>query len=86
MKLWSITTGQPVAISSQDLKVGALFSAAFCPESPFLVAAGGAKGSVAVWDTLTDPAVAGKYGRKANRGKGVAERAVEAAEPTGRYE
>lgn len=80
VKLWDFSSGQPVAISNQDLKVGALFSAGFCPESPFLVAAGGAKGSVAVWDTLTDPLVAGKYGRKASRGRAVAERAVEAAE------
>ena len=80
MKLWDFSSGQPVAVASQDLKVGALFSADFCPESPFLVAAGGAKGSVAVWDTLTDPLVAGKYGRRASRGRPVAERAVEAAE------
>ena len=44
------------------LKVGAIFSAGFTPDAPFLVAAAGAKGTVVVWDTLSNAAVAAKYG------------------------
>lgn len=34
---------QPSLVATSDMGVGALFSAAFCAESPFLIAAGGAK-------------------------------------------
>ena len=30
---------------------------AFCRDAPLVLAAGGAKGTVAVWDTMTHPAV-----------------------------
>jgi len=43
VKLWDVASEQPTLVASSDVGVGALFSAAFCAESPFLVAAGGAK-------------------------------------------
>lgn len=64
VKLWDVSSEQPSLVAASDMGVGAIFSAAFCAESPFLVAAGGAKGSVAVWDTLSTAAVAAKYGRR----------------------
>ena len=59
-----MTTQQPSLVATAtDLDLGAIFSAGFCPEAPWLIGAGGAKGSVAVWDISTSPAVQAKYGR-----------------------
>ena len=74
-KLWDISTGEPKLLTAKDLKAGSIFAAAFCAESPFLLAAGGAKGKLVVWDTLQDRAVAAKYGNQRPRRKGT--------EPTG---
>ena len=63
VKLWDVA-GTPSLIAAQDLKEGALFAASFCPEQPSLFAAGGAKGSVVVWDILTSSAVASRYGKE----------------------
>lgn len=59
IKLWGLEEGgaQPTLLVLEDLKVGAVFSASFCRDSPMVVAAGGAKGSVAVWDTSNCDAV-----------------------------
>ena len=59
-----MSTHQPGLVASQDLKVGAVFAAAFCPEQPALLAVGGAKGEMVVWDVLTNPALAAKFGRQ----------------------
>jgi periodic tryptophan protein 1 len=67
VKLWDVSTQQPALIATQDLQVGAVFGAAFCPEAPWLLAAGGAMGTVAVWDITTNSAVMSKYGRKLSR-------------------
>lgn len=67
MKLWDVSSQQPALIAAQDLQVGAVFGAAFCPEAPWLLAAGGAMGSVAVWDITTNSSVMSKYGRKLSR-------------------
>lgn len=59
VKLWSISVeGKPSKLAGEDLKVGAVFAAGFCPDAPFVVAAGGAKGTVSVWDTTTHASVA----------------------------
>ena len=44
-------------LAAEDLQVGAVFAAGFCRDAPHLVAAGGSKGTVAVWDVTTAPAV-----------------------------
>jgi len=38
-----VSAEHPSLVATSDMGVGALFSAAFCAESPFLIAAGGAK-------------------------------------------
>lgn len=58
VKLWNTRGQQPVQLASQDLGVGAVFSASFCRDQPLLVAAGGALGTVAVWDAAVEAAVA----------------------------
>lgn len=62
-----MSTQQPSLVASQDLDVGAVFGAAFCPEAPWLLAAGGATGTVAVWDITTNAAVMSKYGRSLSK-------------------
>jgi periodic tryptophan protein 1 len=58
VKLWSVPQGAaPALLASQDLKVGGVFSAAFCRDAPMVVAAGGAKGTVSVWDTRNTESV-----------------------------
>uniref|UniRef100_A0A0D9YJE1 Anaphase-promoting complex subunit 4-like WD40 domain-containing protein n=1 Tax=Oryza glumipatula TaxID=40148 RepID=A0A0D9YJE1_9ORYZ len=42
---------------------GAIFSVSFSNDSPFLLASGGSKGKLKVWNTLTEPAVANKFGK-----------------------
>ncbi len=79
-KLWDISTGEPKLLTAKDLKAGSIFAAAFCAESPFLLAAGGAKGTLVVWDTLQDRAVAAKYGSQRPRRKGTEPAAGEASE------
>lgn len=50
VKLWDISNNVPQMIVSQDLNTGAVFTLGFCAEAPHLLAAGGAKGEVVVWD------------------------------------
>ena len=65
------------------LQVGAAFSAAFCPEAPWLLAAGGAKGTVAVWDiTCSAAVVSSKFGRKLSKAAKAAGAVVQPPTPT----
>jgi periodic tryptophan protein 1 len=64
VKLWDLGGNKPSLVAAQDAKVGAAFAAAFCPDAPWLLAAGGAAGTVAVWDVLTNAAVATRYGKQ----------------------
>ncbi|XWS33151.1 hypothetical protein CRYUN_Cryun22dG0054200 [Craigia yunnanensis] len=50
-----------LATGSMD-KMGAVFSISFSQDSPFLLAIGGSKGKLEVWDTLSETAVSGKFG------------------------
>uniref|UniRef100_A0A0E0L6E7 Uncharacterized protein n=1 Tax=Oryza punctata TaxID=4537 RepID=A0A0E0L6E7_ORYPU len=50
-----------LATASTD-KLGAIFSVSFSMDSPFLLAVGGSKGNLKVWNTLTETAVANKFG------------------------
>ena len=64
VKLWDTTGGQPSLLASEDTGVGAVFTAAFCGECGWLVATGGAKGTVAVWDVTTSAAVRARFGKQ----------------------
>ncbi len=63
VKLWDVRD-KPSLVASQDMKIGALFAAAFCQEQPNLYAVGGAKGEVVVWDVLSSNSVAEKFGKQ----------------------
>ena len=64
MKLWDLTGNKPSLVAGQDLKVGAAFTPGVCQHAPWLLAAGGAMGTVAVWDIMTSAAVTSRYGRQ----------------------
>lgn len=64
VKLWDVAAGQPALLASQDAGVGAVFTASFCKEAPNLVACGGDKATITVWDILQSAPVAKKYGRQ----------------------
>jgi hypothetical protein len=50
VKLWDVHENTPKLVASQDLGVGAVFTVGVPSDAAHLVAAGGAKGEVAVWD------------------------------------
>ena len=63
LKLWDIGAGKPSLVATNNPQIGAVFTAGFAPSVPYLVGCAGSKGEVAVWDILTDEAVArGPYG------------------------
>jgi len=64
VKLWDLSNNQPSCIASLNPKLGAIFSVSFSHDNPFWLACGGSKGKLKVWDTLTEPAVAQKFGRQ----------------------
>ena len=59
-----MSEGRPSLLASEDMGVGAAFTAGFCPEAGWLLAAGGAKGTVAVWDVTTSAAVQTRFGKQ----------------------
>lgn len=62
VKLWDLSNNQPSCVASRNPKAGAVFSISFSEDSPFLLAIGGSKGKLGVWDTLSDAGVSGKFG------------------------
>ncbi|XP_058087364.1 uncharacterized WD repeat-containing protein C17D11.16-like [Magnolia sinica] len=67
VKLWDISNNQPSCVASKDPKAGAVFSVSFSEDNPFLLAIGGSKGRLEVWDTLSDPGVVRRFGSSSNR-------------------
>lgn len=72
VKLWDLTGNQPSCIASTNPKVGAVFAASFCKDAPFLLAVGGSKGNLHVWDTLSSGEVARRFGKFSPRPRRVA--------------
>ncbi|KAE8727174.1 P-loop containing nucleoside triphosphate hydrolases superfamily protein [Hibiscus syriacus] len=62
VKLWDLSNNQPSCVASKNPKAGAVFSISFSQDDPFLLAIGGSKGKLGVWDTLSETAVSGKFG------------------------
>eukprot|EP00850_Spirogloea_muscicola_P003057 SM000012S25319 [mRNA] locus=s12:333757:337733:+ [translate_table: standard] len=60
VKIWDTTNDAPSCLTSINPKVGAIFSLSFCRDSPNLLAIGGSKGKLHVWNTWTSTAVANK--------------------------
>lgn len=58
VKVWSLREGKPTLLAAQNLNVGAVFAMGYCRDAPLILAAGGAAGTVSVWDTMSASAVA----------------------------
>lgn len=69
VKLWDLSNNQPSCIASHKPKAGAVFSISFSVDDPFLLAIGGSKGKLGMWDTLSDAGVSKKFGsyRRGNK-------------------
>jgi WD40 repeat protein len=67
VKLWDLAGNQPTCIASTNPKVGAILSANFCKDAPFLLALGRSKGTLHVWDTMTCGEVSRRFGRFSSR-------------------
>ncbi|KAI3427937.1 hypothetical protein D9Q98_006327 [Chlorella vulgaris] len=84
VKVWSMLEHRPVLLATQNLNVGAVFSMGFSRDSPLVLAAGGAKGTVSVWDTWSAGGVCAFVQQHAPelaaaRGRGAAEQQAAAA-------
>lgn len=52
VKLWDIASeGKPTLVGYKKMTMGELFSLSFYKDIPWVLAAGGSKGEIAVWDT-----------------------------------
>jgi periodic tryptophan protein 1 len=60
-KLWDVSDNKPKLLASMEPKLGAIFSAGFSRDVPYLLAMAGAKGAVGVWDVRSCNAVATKH-------------------------
>jgi periodic tryptophan protein 1 len=59
VKLWDIATGaSPTLVGYKKMTMGELFSLSFYKDIPWVLAAGGSKGELAVWDTEENEKVA----------------------------
>ncbi|ESR34434.1 WD REPEATS REGION domain-containing protein [Citrus sinensis] len=63
VKLWDLSNNQPSCIASRNPKAGAVFSVAFSEDSPFVLAIGGSKGKLEIWDTLSDAGISNRFSK-----------------------
>ena len=63
VKIWDATGNAPKLVASQDLGVGAVFAVGVPSDAAHLIAAGGAKGEVAVWDLQFQPKLKRAYAK-----------------------
>ena len=52
VKLWSVGGSEPAMVGKRNLQLGGIFDVRFSADSPQLLAAGGAKGKMGIWNTL----------------------------------
>lgn len=52
VKVWDISNGvSPIEVETKNMQQGELFSLRFCEDIPWVLAAGGSTGQMAIWDT-----------------------------------
>ncbi|XP_057973944.1 uncharacterized WD repeat-containing protein C17D11.16-like [Malania oleifera] len=69
VKLWDLSDNQPKCVASKNPELGAVFSISFSEDSPFLLAMGGSKGRLEVWDTSTVSGVSRLFGKNINQNR-----------------
>ena len=52
VKLWDVSGAEPAMVGKRNLQLGAIFDVRFSLDSPHLLAAGGSKGKLGMWNTL----------------------------------
>jgi periodic tryptophan protein 1 len=57
VKLWDVSGAAPALLATKDMDIGKVFSVKFSPDSATLLAAGGSKGKLGVWNTLEQEAM-----------------------------
>ncbi|WVY93066.1 hypothetical protein V8G54_032154 [Vigna mungo] len=62
VKLWDLSHNQPSCVASYSPEVGSVYSVSFSEDNPFLLAIGGSKGNLRVWDTQSYSGISQKYG------------------------
>ncbi|KAG5064848.1 hypothetical protein JHK85_006031 [Glycine max] len=67
VKLWDLSNNQPSCVASKSPRAGVIFKISFSEDNPFLLAIGGSKGKLQVWDTLSDAGISRRYGNYKNR-------------------
>lgn len=70
---WLLQDGTPVQVGEKVMAAGKLFTLSFYPSSPFLLATGGDKGLLALWDLREIDAVVQRFGSKAQQEEVAAE-------------
>lgn len=63
VKLWDLSNNQPSFVASKNPDAGAVFSISFSEDNPFLLAIGGSKGRLELWDSLSDTSVHRRFGK-----------------------
>ena len=64
VKVWDITTGSmPQLVGYKKMTMGELFTLSFYKDIPWVLAAGGSKGEIAVWDTEENDNIAKHFGK-----------------------
>ncbi|KAI4342717.1 hypothetical protein MLD38_027307 [Melastoma candidum] len=62
VKIWDLTNSQPSCVVSRNPRAGAVFSISFSEDNPFMLAIGGSKGRLELWDTWSEAAISQKCG------------------------
>ena len=50
VKIWDTTGGKPEAVAQKNLNIDEVFTVSFYGSSPWILAAGGGNGTVALWE------------------------------------
>ncbi|KAI9246854.1 WD40-repeat-containing domain protein [Sporodiniella umbellata] len=57
IKIWNTTNNKPSMVTSRNFELGRIFTAQFCPDSPFQLAMAGSNGKMHVWDMSSNAGV-----------------------------
>lgn len=61
VKVWDVSSGTPNEIATRDVKQGELFTLQFCRDIPWVIATGGSKGELAIWDLSESQRIEGHF-------------------------
>jgi periodic tryptophan protein 1 len=68
IKIWNTTDNKPSMVTSRNFELGRIFSAQFCPDSPFQLAIAGSNGKMHVWDMASNAGVRQSFRHRALEG------------------